>query len=129
MAALSSALRLGLMPAQAHVHCISLAGGDRTCHVCSILVALLVLQVLAPGLRMGWATAAPGLLEKLIFQLHGSLLGPTSLSQARCTVALPCWPAFNSASQGPFPACHHLGDSALRCTSSPHGPAALQLLP
>ena len=65
-------------------------------HTCSTLLALSVLQVLAPGLRMGWATAAPGLLEKLIFQLHGSLLGPTSLSQARCPVALP-WRILPSA--------------------------------
>ena len=39
------------------------------------------MQVLAPGLRLGWATAAPALLEKLIFHLHGSILGPTAMSQ------------------------------------------------
>ena len=119
------------MQAQAHVCCISLASGE---HLSSLLVllVLLVLQVLAPGLRMGWATAAPALLEKLIFQLHGSLLGPTSLSQARCTVVLPCCISPSTlprAGSRYAAACQHLGASALRCLQSLHCSAAQQLQP
>ena len=75
---------------------------------------------------MGWATAAPGLLEKLIFQLHGSLLGPTSLSQARCPAALR--PASSC-----FPACSCMPLSWGLCPkmhmTPPDCSAALQLLP
>ena len=53
---------------------------------CSFLV-----QVLAPGLRLGWATAAPALLEKLIFHLHGSTLGPCALSQVVIASLLQHW--------------------------------------
>ena len=49
------------------------------------------LQVLAPGLRLGWATAAPPLLEKLIFHLHGSTLGPCALSQVIIASLLQQW--------------------------------------
>jgi len=47
--------------------------------------------VLAPGLRLGWATAAPALLEKLIFHLHGSTLGPCALSQVVVASLLHHW--------------------------------------
>lgn len=49
------------------------------------------MQVLAPGLRLGWATAAPALLEKLIFHLHGSTLGPCALSQVVVASLLQQW--------------------------------------
>ncbi len=49
------------------------------------------MQVLAPGLRLGWATAAPALLEKLIFHLHGSTLGPCALSQVVVASLLHQW--------------------------------------
>ena len=49
------------------------------------------MQVLAPGLRLGWATAAPALLEKLIFHLHGSTLGPCALSQVVVASLLQHW--------------------------------------
>lgn len=48
-------------------------------------------KVLAPGLRLGWATAAPPLLEKLIFHLHGSTLGPCALSQVVIASLLQQW--------------------------------------
>lgn len=48
-------------------------------------------KVLAPGLRLGWATAAPALLEKLIFHLHGSTLGPCALSQVVVASLLQHW--------------------------------------
>lgn len=49
------------------------------------------MQVLAPGLRLGWATAAPALLEKLIFHLHGSTLGPCAMSQVVVANLLGQW--------------------------------------
>ncbi|KAL3147261.1 hypothetical protein ABBQ32_002752 [Trebouxia sp. C0010 RCD-2024] len=48
-------------------------------------------KVLSPGLRLGWATAAPALLEKLIFHLHGSTLGPCALSQVVVASLLHHW--------------------------------------
>lgn len=51
----------------------------------------ILLQVLSPGLRLGWATAAPALLEKLIFHLHGSTLGPCALSQVVVASLLHHW--------------------------------------
>ena len=48
-------------------------------------------QVLSPGLRLGWATAAPAVLEKLIFHLHGSTLGPCALSQVVVSSLLQHW--------------------------------------
>lgn len=50
-----------------------------------------MVQVLAPGLRLSWATAAPALLEKLIFHLHGSTLGPCALSQVVVANLLEQW--------------------------------------
>ena len=57
----------------------------------SLNVWLLSVQVLSPGLRLGWATAAPALLEKLIFHLHGSTLGPCALSQVVVSSLLQHW--------------------------------------
>lgn len=54
-------------------------------------ICLLSVQVLSPGLRLGWATAAPALLEKLIFHLHGSTLGPCALSQVVVSSLLEHW--------------------------------------
>ena len=39
-------------------------------------------KVLAPGLRLGWVTAAPPVVDRLVAHLHGVALGATSLSQA-----------------------------------------------
>ena len=59
---------------------------------CQVLnTCLLSVQVLSPGLRLGWATAAPALLEKLIFHLHGSTLGPCALSQVVVSSLLQHW--------------------------------------
>ena len=38
-------------------------------------------RFLAPGLRLGWITAAPALIEKFIFALHGTTLGPCATTQ------------------------------------------------
>ncbi len=40
-------------------------------------------QVLVPGTRVGWVTAAPSLIEKIIFHLQGVHVGPNSFTQAR----------------------------------------------
>lgn len=40
-------------------------------------------QVVAPGFRLGWVTAAPAVIQKLVFQLHGISLGACSFTQAR----------------------------------------------
>ena len=39
-------------------------------------------QVLAPGLRIGWVTAAPKLVEKIIYHMQGIHLGANSFTQA-----------------------------------------------
>ena len=44
-------------------------------------------QVVAPGFRLGWVTAAPAVIQKLVFQLHGISLGACSFTQARCRPA------------------------------------------
>ena len=38
-------------------------------------------KFLAPGLRLGWVTAAPAMVEKLNFCLHGSHLGACATTQ------------------------------------------------
>ena len=40
------------------------------------------LQVLAPGLRIGWVTAAPKLVERIIYHMQGIQLGANSFTQA-----------------------------------------------
>ena len=40
-------------------------------------------QTVAPGFRLGWVTAAPAVIQKLVFQLHGISLGACSFTQAR----------------------------------------------
>ena len=40
------------------------------------------LQVLAPGLRIGWVTAAPKLVERIIYHMQGIHLGANSFTQA-----------------------------------------------
>jgi len=37
----------------------------------------------APGLRLGWVTAAPAVIQKLVYYLHGISLGACSFTQAR----------------------------------------------
>ena len=39
-------------------------------------------QVLAPGLRIGWVTAAPKLVERIIYHMQGIHLGANSFTQA-----------------------------------------------
>ena len=46
-------------------------------------------QVVAPGLRLGWVTAAPAVIQKLVFHLHGISLGACSYTQARTRYPLP----------------------------------------
>ncbi|KAK9807681.1 hypothetical protein WJX72_005972 [[Myrmecia] bisecta] len=48
-------------------------------------------KVLAPGVRLGWVTAAPAMIEKIIFCLHGSTLGPCSSSQVMVAEMLRVW--------------------------------------
>ena len=38
-------------------------------------------KFLAPGMRLGWCTAHPDFLQKLLFALHASTMGPCSFSQ------------------------------------------------
>ena len=42
-------------------------------------------KFLAPGLRLGWVTAAAPLVEKLTFCIHGSSLGACATTQASCS--------------------------------------------
>ena len=46
-------------------------------------------QVVAPGLRLGWVTAAPAVIQKLVFHLHGISLGACSYTQACMRSPLP----------------------------------------
>lgn len=39
-------------------------------------------KALAPGLRLGWATGAPAIIDKLASCIHGSALGPCATTQA-----------------------------------------------
>ena len=38
-------------------------------------------QVLAPGMRVGWVTAAPALLQRIMYHLQGVSLGANSFTQ------------------------------------------------
>ena len=38
--------------------------------------------MLAPGLRIGWVTAAPELVERIIYHMQGIQLGANSFTQA-----------------------------------------------
>ncbi len=42
-------------------------------------------KLLAPGLRLGWVTAAPPLLEKMAMHTHASLNGPNGICQVNDT--------------------------------------------
>lgn len=55
--------------------------------VCSADEGLLCGQVLAPGMRVGWVTAAPALIQKIIYQLQGIHLGANSFTQVSCCLA------------------------------------------
>ena len=44
-------------------------------------VQLHSLQVLAPGLRIGWVTAAPELVKRVIYHMQGIHLGANSFTQ------------------------------------------------
>ncbi|KAK9806204.1 hypothetical protein WJX72_005253 [[Myrmecia] bisecta] len=48
-------------------------------------------KFLAPGLRLGWVTAEPGLLNKLIIMLSGSCLGPCSMTQVMAAALMTAW--------------------------------------
>ena len=48
-------------------------------------------KVLAPGLRLGWATAAPPVAAKIAHHLHGVLLGAPALAQAVAVALLSEW--------------------------------------
>ena len=51
-------------------------------------------QVVAPGLRLGWVTAAPAVIQKLVFHLHGISLGACSYTQASVHAPCPTLPAY-----------------------------------
>ncbi|KAK9835444.1 hypothetical protein WJX74_000131 [Apatococcus lobatus] len=48
-------------------------------------------KLLAPGLRLGWVTAAPPLLEKMAMHTHASLNGPNGICQALLMELLSQW--------------------------------------
>ncbi|CAL8471435.1 g10977 [Coccomyxa elongata] len=48
-------------------------------------------KVLAPGTRVGWVTAAPSLIEKIIFHLQGVHVGPNSFTQVVIAEMLEAW--------------------------------------
>lgn len=48
-------------------------------------------KFLAPGMRLGWCTAHPDFLQKLLFALHASTMGPCSLSQVVINEILQAW--------------------------------------
>ena len=46
-------------------------------------------KFLAPGLRLGWAVAAPAVAEKLTHLMQAQTLGPSGLSMVRGHVGIP----------------------------------------
>lgn len=42
-------------------------------------------KVLAPGLRLGWVTGHPDVVDLMALALHASLNGPPGISQVRAT--------------------------------------------
>ena len=48
-------------------------------------------KALAPGLRLGWATAAPAVIAKLVAHLHGVSLGAGPLAQVLAAELLATW--------------------------------------
>eukprot|EP00884_Botryococcus_braunii_P000742 jgi/Botrbrau1/10669/Bobra.53_2s0024.1 len=48
-------------------------------------------KVLVPGLRLGWVTAAPAVIEKLVYYLHGISLGAPAMSQVIVSELLEHW--------------------------------------
>jgi kynurenine/2-aminoadipate aminotransferase len=48
-------------------------------------------KALAPGLRLGWATAAPPVIAKLVAHLHGVSLGAAPLAQVLAAELLTAW--------------------------------------
>ena len=48
-------------------------------------------KALAPGLRLGWATAAPPIIAKLVAHLHGVSLGAAPLAQVLAAELLRTW--------------------------------------
>ena len=48
-------------------------------------------KALAPGLRLGWATAAPAVVAKLVAHLHGVSLGAGPLAQVLAAELLGAW--------------------------------------
>jgi kynurenine/2-aminoadipate aminotransferase len=48
-------------------------------------------KFLSPGLRLGWVTAHPHLIDKLVNTLHGLTLGPCSMSQVLAAELLAAW--------------------------------------
>ena len=48
------------------------------------------MQVLAPGLRIGWVTAAPKLVERIIYHMQGIHLGANSFTQASALAGILC---------------------------------------
>lgn len=48
-------------------------------------------KFLAPGIRLGWATCHPDMLEKICFSLHASTIGPCSFTQVMIAEVLTAW--------------------------------------
>ena len=46
-------------------------------------------KFLLPGMRLGWVTAHPDMLQKVCFALHASTMGPCSYTQVRPPFLLP----------------------------------------
>ncbi|KAL3154213.1 hypothetical protein ABBQ32_013719 [Trebouxia sp. C0010 RCD-2024] len=48
-------------------------------------------KFLAPGMRLGWVTAHPDMLQKICFALHASTMGPCSFTQVVMYELLDAW--------------------------------------
>lgn len=48
-------------------------------------------KFLAPGVRLGWTTCHPDMLEKICFSLHASTIGPCSFTQVMIAEVLAAW--------------------------------------
>ena len=48
-------------------------------------------KFLAPGVRLGWTTCHPDMLEKICFSLHASTIGPCSFTQVMIAEVLATW--------------------------------------
>lgn len=67
-------------------------------------------KFLAPGMRLGWVTAHPDMLQKICFALHASTMGPCSFTQVQWLHAFTCSHACIHTS-----ATHYAHPAVLHC--------------